>query len=102
MPAFDWDAALTDSERDELIEKCARLVVTRGMTAPAILFLELHLPVGFLAGQSLILASGFLAPIFGPQRVRQMARLLESRDNVQRLIARIDALSQTPESLSHL
>ena len=100
MPAFDWDAPLTDAERDSLIDRCARLAVTRGLAAPTILFLELHRPIGFLAGQSLILASGFLAPLFGPQRIREMARLLESGDNVSRLIARIEALGQEPDSIS--
>jgi hypothetical protein len=90
---FDWDAELSAADRDALINRCARLVAERGLTTPAILFLEMHRPLGFLAGQSLILASGFLAPLFGPQRVQQLSRLLQSRDSVDRLIARIESLA---------
>jgi hypothetical protein len=93
MTAFDWDAELSDTDRDAMIEKCARLVVERGMATPAILFLDMHRPLGFLAGQSLILASGFLAPLVGPQRLQQMSRLLQSPDSVARLIARIETLN---------
>jgi len=97
MLGFDWDAPLGDDERDALIEKCAGIVVKRGLTTPAVLFLDMHRPLGFLAAQSLILASGFLAPLFGPVNVRQMARLLESPDNADRLIARIESLSLLPD-----
>jgi hypothetical protein len=90
MPGFDWDAPLSDTDRDALIERCARIIVQRGLATPAILFLDMHRPLGFLAGQSLILASGFLAPFVGPLRVQQMSQLLQSRDGVERLIARIE------------
>ncbi len=93
MIGFDWDADLPESRRDELIENLAQKVTQRRLSAPAILFLELHKPLAFLAGQSLVLGSGFLAPLFGPQNVQQYAKLIESRDNVERLIQRIEELS---------
>jgi hypothetical protein len=101
MTVFDWNAELNAADRDALIDRCAHLVAERNMALPAILFLEMHRPLGALAAQSLILASGFLAPLVGPQRVRQMARLLESPDSVERLIARIEALA-LPEPPSPL
>jgi acyl-CoA reductase-like NAD-dependent aldehyde dehydrogenase len=100
MAAFDWDAELNPADRDALIDRCARIVADHKMGLPAILFLEMHRPLGSLAAQSLILASGFLAPLVGPQRVREMARLLESPDSIERLIARIEALS-LPEQPAH-
>ena len=96
MPLFDWDAELTDDQRDALIEKLAQKVAQRGLQTPAILFLEMHKPLSFLAGQSLLLGSGFLAPIFGPQNVQQIAKLVESRDNIERLIQRIEELHPSP------
>ncbi len=94
--AFDWDAELTEEQRDTLIENLAQRVARHRMQMPAILFLEMHKPIAFLAGQSLLLGSGFLAPLFGPQNVQRLAKLLESRDNVERLIRRIEALSLQP------
>jgi hypothetical protein len=93
MMGFDWDAALPDDRRDALIETLAQKVMRHRMATPAILFLEMHKPVTFLASQSILLGSGFLAPLFGPQNVQEYAKLLESRENVERLIQRIEELN---------
>jgi hypothetical protein len=89
---FDWDAELSDEERDALIEKLAQKVHGRGLYTPAILFLEMHKPVTYLASQSLILGSGLLAPLFGPKQLQQFSKLLEKRQNVERLVNRIEEL----------
>lgn len=87
---FDWDAELTPEQRDALIEQIVKQVAARKMQMPAILFLEMHKPLAFLAGQGLIVSSGFLAPVFGPKNIQQYARLFESRDNIERLIRQIE------------
>ncbi len=87
---FDWDAELTPEQRDVLIEQIVKQVAARKMQMPAILFLEMHKPLAFLAGQGLIVSSGFLAPVFGPKNIQQYARLFESRDNIERLIRQIE------------
>ena len=89
---FDWDAELPAERRDALIEKAARFVDRRGLHVPAILFLEMHKPLTYIASQFLVLGSGFIAPFFGPQNVQQVAKLLEKRDNVERLVRRIEDL----------
>ena len=94
MISFDWDAELSGEQRDGLIEKFAQRVVRYQLATPALLFLEMHRPVAFLVGQSLLLGSGFLAPLFGPQNVQQMAKLLEKRENIARLLERIEALEE--------
>lgn len=93
MPLFDWDADLTPEDRDALIEKMAQRVERYGLYTPAILFLELNKPIAFLSSQAIILGSGALGPLFGMQNVQQVSKLLESRDNVERLIRRIEELS---------
>ena len=90
MTGFDWDAGLTEEERDTLIAQLAERVARHNMATPAILMLEMHKPVAFLAGQSLLVGSGFLAPLFGPQNVRKYIRLLESRENIELLIRSIE------------
>ncbi len=91
---MDWDAPLPDAERDALIEMLAQKVHGRGLHAPAILFLEMHRPIAFLTGQSLVLGSGFLAPLFGPQNVQKYSKLLEDRANIERLVQRIEELQE--------
>lgn len=94
MKAINWDDELTDERRDELIDKLAGKVVKYGMSIPAVLFLEMHKPFAFLASQTAILASGFLAPFVGIQNVQEYSKLMETRDNVERLIRRIENLTQ--------
>ena len=94
---FDWDAELSEEQRDALIDKLAGQVDKRRMHLPAILFLDMHKPLAFLAGQGLLLSSGFLAPVFGPRNVQQYAKLFESRDNIERLIQRIEELTASNE-----
>ncbi|HZO90709.1 MAG TPA: hypothetical protein VFB38_20440 [Chthonomonadaceae bacterium] len=93
MPGFDWDAELPEAERDQLIERLAQQVARRRLHGPAVLLLEMHKPLTFLASQSLLLGSGFLAPLFGPQNIQRYSKLLESRENIERLIRRIEELA---------
>ena len=95
---FDWDAELTDETRDEFIESIATRVQGYGVTSPAIFFLEMHKPLHFIAGQSVLLGSGILAPIFGAKNVQKMSKLLERRENVERLIQRIEEKALLPDS----
>ena len=96
---FDWDAELPAERRDELIDQVARFVDRRGLHVPAILFLEMHKPLTYIASQSLVLGSGFLAPFFGPQNVQQVAKLFEKRENVERLIRRIEDIQAIPKGI---
>jgi hypothetical protein len=95
VKAINWDDELTDERRDELIDKLAGKVVKHGMAMPAVLFLEMHKPFAFLASQTVILASGFLAPFVGIQNVQEYSKLIETRENIERLILRIEQLAQT-------
>lgn len=83
---------LSDEERDAILERIAQGIVRRGMAAPAVLFLELNKPLSFVASQSLIVLTPFLAPFVGIENVYRYSRLLEKRENVERLIERIEQL----------
>jgi hypothetical protein len=89
----DWTDELSDEERDRIIEKVAIGIVRRGMETPAILFLEMHKPVSFLASQSLVVISPFTAPFIGMENVQIASKLMEDRENIERLIRRIEELA---------
>lgn len=84
---------LSAEERERLIDELAQKIVDRHMETPAIMFLEMHKPVTFLASQSMLVASPFLVPLFGAEGVEKYSRLFSSVDNVERLIERIEELS---------
>jgi hypothetical protein len=77
---------------DVLFDQIAEQVVRRGLVTPAVFFLELHRPLGFLAGQATHLLAPFLGPLIGLQNVRHLARLLEDPASVDRLLDRIERL----------
>jgi hypothetical protein len=87
-----YEDELSDEERDAILERIAQGIVQRGMAAPAVLFLELNKPLSFVASQSLIVLTPFLAPFVGIENVHRYSRLLEKRENVELLIERIEQL----------
>lgn len=97
-----WQDELTEEQRDAILERIAQGIVRRGMAAPAVLFLELNKPLSFVASQSLIVLTPFLAPFVGIENVHRFSQLLEKRENVERLIDRIEQLEhERQEESSH-
>ena len=80
-----------------LLERVADAVVSRGMAAPATLFLESMGPMIFRGSQ----ARHFLAPVdacvLTGTEIAQVARLLERRDSIHRLTALIEAKAAAPK-----
>jgi len=75
------------------MERMAAAIVTRGMAAPATVFLESMGPMNFLGSQALHFFTPIIDLVFNAKEVEQVARLLERRDTVTRLIAVIEAKS---------
>lgn len=82
---------LSVRRREELIEGFVRRVNEWGMVVPAILFLEAHKPLSFLASQFLLLSQPTLEPFLGGV-VREYAMLLEDRENVETILSRLEGL----------
>lgn len=77
----------------QLLERIAEVIVTRRMAAPATMFLESMGPMNFLGSQALHFITPIIDCAFNTKEVEQVARLLERRDTVTRLIAIIEAKS---------
>lgn len=88
---------LQTEERSRLIDNLARRIVRRRLETPAIMFLEMHKPVAFLASQCVLMASPLLAPLLGRWEIEKYSRLLNSPENVELLIHRIEDLSEARE-----
>jgi hypothetical protein len=84
---------LTPEEEEKLIENIAKLVVEKGLEAPAVMFLEATRPLSFIASQFAVVALGPLQWLFeleGPK----YTGLFMKRENVGKIIERIEALSK--------
>jgi hypothetical protein len=85
---------LTDEEEEKLIGNIAKLVVSKGLEAPAIMFLEVTKPLSYIASQLAIVALGPLQMLFemkGPK----YTGLFMKKQNVGRIIERIEELSKS-------
>ena len=71
----------------------------RKLEAPAIMFLEMNKPLTRITANAMIVFTPFLAPFVGLDNVHNYSRLLMDRDNVERLICRLEAepVNPTPQ-----
>ncbi|MGB8645324.1 MAG: hypothetical protein WCF84_08800 [Anaerolineae bacterium] len=83
-------APLSPARRDELIETVTRRLLAWNLSAPAILLLQMHAPLAFLGGQFLFAAEPFLAVLTSAPFAHDLACLVEDRENVERLVSRLE------------
>ncbi|MEA2552141.1 MAG: hypothetical protein QOJ65_317 [Fimbriimonadaceae bacterium] len=89
---FDfWKDELTPEEEDALLDKLAGEVKKRKLQTPAAMFLELHKPLANVGGHFALATSPFLVPFLGYKNVDDYSRLLSKRENVEKLIQRLES-----------
>jgi hypothetical protein len=77
------------TRRDELLDRLSRQLNQLGLAPVALLLLEAHRPLAFLAGQTLRV----LSPLLGGERMNGYADLLENPDAVEALMRRLERAS---------
>ena len=90
---IDIERELPEAELEGVIESMAKDVVRRRLETPAVLFLEMHKPLSFVASQALVVGTPLLGSLFGAERITRYSSLFKSRDNVEKLIRRIEELA---------
>ena len=85
-----WDEPLTPEERETILSQVADAVAKWRLETPAVLALEVHRPVAFLASQGLIALGPLLGSLLGLERMQNVSRLLREPGAVDALIARIE------------
>ena len=86
----DFQEPLPREERDALFTSTAQFVARRGLQTPAILALEMHKPLGNIAGHGLVLVAPLLGPLLGIDRMQKLARVLMEPDAIEELIRKIE------------
>lgn len=86
-----WENDQPDEKTEELLDKCANEIRRRKLEAPAILFLEMHKPLSNVMAHAGLAAAPFLVPLFGFDFINDYSNLLQKRDNVERLICKLEA-----------
>jgi uncharacterized membrane protein len=92
------DVTLTDEERDRWIQRMAEEVARRRLEVPAVLLLEMHRPLTFLASQALVVSTPFLGALVGPDNVLNRANLDRLLERIEALVSERDAHSSPAEA----
>lgn len=85
-------------ERDRIIDKAAQMIVKRGLTTPALLFIELAKPINFLGSQLLVALDPFVSAVLTSGDYRKFSILMEEDENVELLLQRIEMFSSKGET----
>jgi len=85
-------------EDQALLDRMANWVVDRGLETPAILFLESVRPLSFVGAQGLVFLGPFAHALFSTLDYDRLARLLEDRANLERLVRVIEAAADRREA----
>jgi hypothetical protein len=88
--------ALDAARRQQIIDRMARRIAGLGMTAPAVLFLEMNKPLAFLGAQLLLCAQPFLSMTFDDADLRDFAEIIQDRAGVEQLIGRLESIRTEP------
>ncbi len=81
---------IPEEEKSKVLGDVAQDIVERGLTAPAIFFLEVTKPLSFIGSQVLIMANPVVQAIFHSKKYWEISLLLEKRENVEYLIQEIE------------
>lgn len=93
MLGHDLDTPLAPDEARGLIDAIAAKVVARRLESPAVVFLEMHKPLSFIASQGMLVAMPMIGPLIGAERMLGYSKLLADRANIDALIQRIEELA---------
>jgi len=77
--------------RDELVEYVAREIQLRGLTTPAVMFLEASRPYRPLGSQAMLFFDPVLRGVFGGD-LAEVQRLMADETGIERLIERLEEM----------
>ena len=84
---------LSDDGRDELVEEVAREIQLRGLTGPAVQFLQASRPYRALGANAMLFFDPVLRDMFGGE-LTPASEILADEDGIEQLIARLEELDE--------
>lgn len=81
---------ISSDRKKEIISKIAKNIVLRGLTAPAIMFLESVKPMNFLGAQVMVFFEPIILTFFNINEYREASLMFEERDTIEKLINEIE------------
>ena len=84
--------------QEEILDKVASKVIEWRMAAPAILFLESVKPLNYVGSQVLVFFSPIINSFFTVGDYDEVVAIMEERENIERLLRRIEEKEGIRES----
>jgi len=81
-----------ESSSNILIERTARRIADWKLTAPAVAFLQVNKPLSFVGSQVLLMLQPMLDVFVARRLTTEWATLMADRDQIEVLIARLEAM----------
>jgi hypothetical protein len=75
---------------EAIIEKLSSWIVRKGLTTFAIIMIEGHRPLNFVASQMFLMLQPALSILFDPFALDQVQKMMEKRENVEALLIAIE------------
>ncbi|MDK2976125.1 MAG: hypothetical protein PWP06_600 [Candidatus Marinimicrobia bacterium] len=79
-------------KKKAMTDKIARAIVRRGMSVPAVFFMQTFKPMNFIGSQTVVFFGPVLESLFPRSDIYGIAEFMEERENVEQLMERIEAL----------
>ncbi|MDD5582755.1 MAG: hypothetical protein PHS99_06050 [Candidatus Marinimicrobia bacterium] len=83
--------------KQEIIDKLAHAIVRRGMSVPAVFFMQTFKPMNFIGSQVIVFFGPILESLFPRAEIYEFADFMEERENMELLIERIEAIESEKE-----
>jgi len=109
MPLPQWlkDAFAVDvgplqptPEQAALVDQLAREVVRRGMTVPAVAFLEMSQPLNYVTSKAIVFFSPMIGAVSDSNAPRVFADLLEHRGSIEYICREIERVQRERDESS--
>lgn len=104
MPSLEWfkhafaieaaESVEPTEQQRAIVDRLCDEIVRRKLTTPAILYLEMSRPLGFLAAQAIHFFTPLIAAFTDAQGHRHFAEFLEHRGAIDYLLERIEAIGR--------
>ena len=79
-----------NANEKKILEKYANKVTSRGLSVPAVFFLEMFKYLSFIFSQSMVFFGPLATVFFNSKRYYQISHIISNRSNVEYLICQIE------------
>lgn len=79
---------------DKIIDEIADFIHKKKMHTPAILFLEMNKPLCLFFSSIFLVSTPVLGAFLTPSKMKKLYLLMEKRENIEKLIKKIESLER--------